>query len=63
MSSDENITYIIGSEHFITDQRLIKEVENNPLLWDKNHKDYNNRSLKELVWERIGTGVLKKNSK
>ena len=42
---------------------LIKEVENAPVLWDKNHKDYKNRAAMEREWERIGTVVLNKNSK
>lgn len=42
----------IDSEHLIT------EVKRRPVLWDQNHKYYNQRNAKLLAWQEVFANLI-----
>lgn len=39
----------------IDNEKLILLVQNSPELWDKTVKGYNDKNVRELCWDLIGT--------
>lgn len=45
-----------------TAEQLIREVANTPVLWNRYHNEYNNRSAMDSEWDRIAK-IMNKDSK